>query len=215
MREVNAGAPLITDHLDPESAAHFSRLRADLEAAGVAYVVNPRLVRGLDYYSRTVFEWVTGDLGSQDAVCSGGRYDGLVSQLGGDDVPAIGWALGEERIVELLRLQQRAGGEPAADVYVVLGGGAAEATGLRVAEGLRDALPGTRIEMNCGAGSLKSQLKRADRSGARFAVILGDEELARGVAALKPLRDEAGQATVPLADLARELSRLVPGRGRG
>jgi histidyl-tRNA synthetase len=215
MRDVNAGAPLITDHLDPESAAHFSRLRSDLEAAGIDYVVNPRLVRGLDYYSRTVFEWVTSDLGSQDAVCSGGRYDGLVSQLGGDEVPAIGWALGEERIVELLRLQQRAGGEAAADVYVVLGSESAEAAGLRIAESLRDALPGTRIEMNCGAGSFKSQLKRADRSGARFAVILGDEELTRGVAGLKALREETAQSAVPLADLAGELSRLVAGRGRG
>jgi histidyl-tRNA synthetase len=215
MRDVNAGAPLITDHLDAESAAHFSRLRSDLEAAGIAYVVNPRLVRGLDYYSRTVFEWVTSDLGSQDAVCSGGRYDGLVSQLGGDEVPAIGWALGEERIVELLRLQQLAGGEVAADVYVVLGSEPAEAAGLRIAENLRDALPGTRIEMNCGAGSFKSQLKRADRSGARYAVILGEEELARGVAGLKALREEAGQSAVPLADLAGELSRLVAGRGRG
>jgi histidyl-tRNA synthetase len=215
MRDVNAGAPLITDHLDAESAAHFSRLRSDLEAAGIAYVVNPRLVRGLDYYSRTVFEWVTSDLGSQDAVCSGGRYDGLVAQLGGDEVPAIGWALGEERIVELLRLQQLAGGEAAADVYVVLGSEPAEAAGLRIAESLRDALPGTRIEMNCGAGSFKSQLKRADRSGARYAVILGEEELARGVAGLKALREEAGQSAVPLADLAGELSRLVAGRGRG
>jgi histidyl-tRNA synthetase len=214
MRPIIDGAPLITDHLDPESAVHFSRLQRDLDAAGVAYVVNPRLVRGLDYYSRTVFEWVTGDLGSQDAVCSGGRYDGLVAQLGGEPVPAIGWALGEERIVELMRLQQRAGDETSADVYVVLGGEAAEAAGLEVAESLRNALPGLRVEMNCGAGSFKSQLKRADRSGARYAVILGDEEVARGIAALKPLREEAGQAEVPLAGLAQELARLVAGHGR-
>jgi histidyl-tRNA synthetase len=214
MRPIIDGAPLITDHLDPESAAHFTRLQRDLDAAGVGYVVNPRLVRGLDYYSRTVFEWVTGDLGSQDAVCSGGRYDGLVAQLGGEPVPAIGWALGEERIVELMRLQQRAGDETSADVYVVLGGEAAEAAGLGVAESLRDALPGLRVEMNCGAGSFKSQLKRADRSGARYAVILGDEEVARGIAALKPLREDAGQVEVPIAGLAQELARLVAGRGR-
>jgi histidyl-tRNA synthetase len=214
MRPIIDGAPLITDHLDPESAAHFTRLQRDLDAAGVGYVVNPRLVRGLDYYSRTVFEWVTGDLGSQDAVCSGGRYDGLVAQLGGEPVPAIGWALGEERIVELMRLQQRAGDETSADVYVVLGGEAAEAAGLQVAESLRNALPGLRVEMNCGAGSFKSQLKRADRSGARYAVILGDEEVARGIAALKPLREDAGQVEVPLAGLAQELARLVAGRGR-
>jgi histidyl-tRNA synthetase len=138
-----------------------------------------------------------------------------VAQLGGEAAPAIGWALGEERIVELLRLQGRAGLDAVADVYIVLGGAAAEAAGLQVAEGLRDALPGVRIETNCGGGSFKSQLKRADRSGARYAVILGDEELARGVAALKPLREEAGQAEVAIADLAPELSRRVTGRDRG
>ncbi len=215
MRELIAGAPLITDHLDPESAAHFSGLRARLDAAGIEYVVNPRLVRGLDYYSRTVFEWVTADLGSQDAVCSGGRYDGLVAQLGGEATPAIGWALGEERIVELMRLQGRAGDETVADVYLVLGGAAAEATGLQVAEQLRDALPGVRVETNCGGGSFKSQLKRADRSGAHYAVILGEEELQRGVAGLKPLREEAGQAEVAVAELATELARRVVGRDRG
>ncbi len=215
MREVIAGAPLITDHLDPESASHFAGLRSRLDAAGIGYVVNPRLVRGLDYYSRTVFEWVTMDLGSQDAVCSGGRYDGLVAQLGGDSVPAIGWALGEERIVELLRLQGLAGDGTVADVYLVLGGAAAEAAGMQVAEQLRDALPGVRIETNCGGGSFKSQLKRADRSGACCAVILGEEEFSRGVAGLKPLRDEQGQAEVAIADLATELSRRVLGRARG
>ena len=215
MRELIAAAPLITDHLDPESAGHFAGLRSRLDAAGIEYVVNPRLVRGLDYYSRTVFEWVTTDLGSQDAVCSGGRYDGLVAQLGGEVAPAIGWALGEERIVELLRLQGRAGFDAVADVYLVLGGAAAEASGLQIAERLRDALPGVRIETNCGGGSFKSQLRRADRSGARYAVILGDEELARGVAGLKPLREEAGQAEVAVADLAPELSRRVAGRARG
>jgi histidyl-tRNA synthetase len=215
MRELIAGAPLITDHLDAVSAEHFSGLRARLDAAGIEYVVNPRLVRGLDYYSRTVFEWVTTDLGSQDAVCSGGRYDGLVSQLGGEAVPAIGWALGEERIVELMRLQGRAGDETVADVYLVLGGEAAEATGLQVAERLRDALPGARVETNCGGGSFKSQLKRADRSGARYAVILGEQELLRGVVGLKPLREETGQAEVAVAELATELARRGVGRDGG
>jgi histidyl-tRNA synthetase len=212
MREVIEGAPLLTDHLDPESAAHFARLRADLDAAGVPYVVNPRLVRGLDYYARTVFEWVTTDLGSQDAVCSGGRYDGLVQQLGGESVPGIGWALGVERVVELLRLKQLVGDEAYADIYVVLAGETAEAAGLRAAESLRTALPGLRVEMNCGAGSFKSQMKRADRSGARYAVILGEDEVARGIAAVKPLREDAGQAEVPLADLGAELARRIAGR---
>ncbi len=209
MREVVAGAPLITDHLDPESDGHFARLRAELDAVGIPYVLNPRLVRGLDYYSRTVFEWVTSDLGSQDAVCSGGRYDGLVAQLGGEAVPAIGWALGEERIVELMRLKQLAGNESAPDVYLVLAGAAAEGLGLRIAEQLRDAVAGLKVETNCGGGGFKSQLKRADRSGARYAVILGDEEVARGVAAVKALRDESGQREVPLAGLAAELANTM------
>ena len=211
MAEVIAGAPLLTDHLDDESAAHFAALRARLDEAGVGYVVSPRLVRGLDYYSRTVFEWVTTDLGSQDAVCSGGRYDGLVAQLGGEAVPAVGWALGEERIVELMRQQGLVGDAASADVYVVLGGPAAEAAGLRIAEGLRDAIPGVRIEMNGGGGSFKSQLKRADRSGAQVAVIVGDGELERGVAAVKPLREEAGQADVALDALAGEVGRRLRG----
>jgi histidyl-tRNA synthetase len=178
-------------------------------------VVNPRLVRGLDYYSRTVFEWVTTDLGSQDAVCSGGRYDGLVAQLGGTPAPAIGWALGEERIVELMRLQNRAGNAATPHVYLALAGPAAEAAGLRLAEALRDAVPGLRIETNCGGGSFKSQLKRADRSGASHAVILGDDEVAQQLATLKPLREEAGQRQVPLAGLAAELARMMEARAGG
>jgi len=215
MREVVAGAPLITDHLDDESAAHFATLRARLDDAGIAYVVNPRLVRGLDYYSRTVFEWITTDLGSQDAVCSGGRYDGLVAQLGGEPTPAIGWALGEERIVELLRLQGRAGDGAAPHVYLALAGAAAEAAGLKLAESLRDAVPGLRIETHCGGGSFKSQLKRADRSGAGHAVILGDDEVAQQLATLKPLREESGQRQVPFADLAAELARVTGARSGG
>jgi histidyl-tRNA synthetase len=206
MRDVIAGAPMITDYLDDESAGHFARLRARLEEVGIPYALNPRLVRGLDYYSRTVFEWVTSDLGSQDAVCSGGRYDGLVSQLGGDAVPAIGWALGEERIVELMRLQQLVGNEAAPDVYLVLAGAAAEEAGLKLAETLRDAVAGLKVETNCGGGSFKSQLKRADRSGARYAVILGDDEVTRGVAAVKALREESGQREVPLASLPSEFA---------
>ena len=206
MREIVAGAPLITDHLDDASARHFEGLCARLDDAGVGYTLNPRLVRGLDYYSRTVFEWITGDLGAQDAVCSGGRYDGLVAQLGGDPVPAIGWALGEERIVELMRLGPGTTAEASIDVYLALAGEAAERTGLRLAERLRDALPGLRVETNCGGGSFKSQLKRADRSGARLAVILGDDEVARGVATVKPLRENGEQRQVPLEGLAATIA---------
>jgi histidyl-tRNA synthetase len=209
MREIVAGAPLITDHLDPESAGHFDELRRQLDAVGVRYEVNPRLVRGLDYYTRTVFEWITTDLGAQDAVCSGGRYDGLVGQLGGAPAPAIGWALGEERVVELMRLQGQAADEAAPHVYLALAGAAAESAGLALAESLRDAVRGLRIETNCGGGSFKSQLKRADRSGARYAIILGDDEVARQVATLKPLREAVEQRQVPLDGLASEMKRVV------
>jgi histidyl-tRNA synthetase len=174
----------------------------------VDFVVNPRLVRGLDYYSRTVFEWVTSDLGSQDAVCSGGRYDGLVAQLGGETVPAIGWALGEERIVELMRLQGLVTDAGGPDVYIVLAGSVAEAAGLGLAERIRDGAPGLRVEMNSGGGSLKSQLKRADKSGARCAVLVGDDEAGRQVAAIKALRRaDAAQREVSFAELAAELGR--------
>jgi histidyl-tRNA synthetase len=211
MAGIIRGAPSITDHLDPGSAEHFDVLGAHLRAAGVDFVVNPRLVRGLDYYSRTVFEWVTTDLGSQDAICSGGRYDGLVAQLGGEPTPAVGWALGEERIVELMRLQGLVGDEGRPDVYLVLAGAAAEVLGLGLAERLRDAAPGLRVEVNCGGGSFKSQLKRADKSGASCAVIVGDDEAARGVAAVKPLRSDAGQRQVPVGELPAELLRIVGG----
>ncbi len=211
MHDMLAGAPRLIDHLDPESAAHFSGLRAHLDAAGVPYVVNPRLVRGLDYYSRTVFEWTTTELGSQDAVCSGGRYDGLVEQLGGEPTPAIGWALGQERVVELMRRRDRAADSAVPAVYLLLAGAAAERDGIALAERLRDALPGHGIEMHCGGGGLKSQMRRADRSGARFALILGDDEIARGVVALKALRGDGAQEEVALEGLAAELGqRLGP-----
>jgi histidyl-tRNA synthetase len=209
MQELIAGAPSIIDHLDPDSAAHFAGLRGHLDAAGVPYVLNPRLVRGLDYYSRTVFEWITTDLGSQDAVCSGGRYDGLVAQLGGEATPAIGWALGQERVVELMRLTSAASDEVAPVVYLLLAGEAAERAGHALAERLRDALPGHGIEANCGGGSIKSQMKRADRSGARFALVLGDDEMSRGVIGLKALRGDGTQHEVPLAELAAELGRRM------
>jgi histidyl-tRNA synthetase len=213
MASLIAGAPVITDHLDPESAEHFATLCTQLRQAGVEFVVNPRLVRGLDYYSRTVFEWVTTDLGAQDAVCSGGRYDGLVAQLGGDAVPAIGWALGEERIVEIMRLQGLVTEAGSPHVYLVLAGAAAEAAGLGLAERIRDGAPELRVETNCGGGSFKSQMKRADKSGARLAVIMGEDEAARGVAAMKALRGaDSVQREVALGDLAEELRRELQAR---
>jgi histidyl-tRNA synthetase len=208
MRALIEGAPLLSDHLDEESQTHFAALRAGLDALGVAYEVNPRLVRGLDYYSRTVFEWVTDALGAQDAVCSGGRYDGLIEQLGGEPTPAVGFAMGVERVVELL-LQ---GGDvpPAAapEVYIVADGQRAALEALRVAELLRDALPGRGVVLNLGGGNFKTQFRRADRTGARLAVILGDAELERGVAAVKPLRREGGQIECPLNELAARIRSM-------
>jgi histidyl-tRNA synthetase len=205
-----AAAPSLHDHLDDESRLHFQTLCRLLDAAGIAYRVNPRLVRGLDYYTRTVFEWVTTELGAQGTICAGGRYDGLVEQLGGQATPAAGFAFGLERLVELAAQQQIAGIEAAPQVYVApLGAEAVVQQGLQLAERLRDA--GLRVELHCGGGSLKSQLKRADRSGARYALILGENELARGEASLKNLRIDEPQQSVPLAGLAEFLrARCAP-----
>jgi histidyl-tRNA synthetase len=209
MLSIIAGAPLITDHLDGESQAHFQGLCAHLDAVGIQYVINPRLVRGLDYYSRTVFEWITTELGAQDAVCSGGRYDGLVTQLGGEPTPAIGWALGEERIVGLMQTQGITATSAMPDVVLVIVGAKAEANGLALAEKLRDALPTLRIEAQLGGGSFKSQLKRADKSGARFALVLGDGETERSVAGLKSLRAAEPQIEIAWDQLAQELARRL------
>ena len=209
MRALIEGAPLLSDYLDPESQAHFAALRAGLDALGVAYEVNPRLVRGLDYYSRTVFEWVTDALGAQDAVCSGGRYDGLITQLGGEPTAAVGFAMGVERVVELLL---QAGSVPPAaapEIYIVVNGERAEREALRLAEQLRDALPGRGVLLNLGGGNFKTQFRRADRSGARLALILGDSELDRGVAAVKPLRREDGQIDCPLSELPARIASLL------
>jgi histidyl-tRNA synthetase len=201
MRELIAAAPLLTDHLDAQSREHFEALCAALEAIGIAFSVNPRLVRGLDYYSRTVFEWITDALGAQDAVCSGGRYDGLIAQLGGEPTPGIGFAMGMERVVDLIVQAGRAPPPAAADVYVVVTGTSAPPAALALVERLRDALPHRRFETNLGGGNFKSQFRRADRSRAALAVILGEQELARGTAAVKPLRREAGQTECPLPEL--------------
>jgi histidyl-tRNA synthetase len=210
MQGVIADAPSLLDHLDEESCAHFARVRAYLDDAGVAYVVNPRLVRGLDYYTHTVFEWVTDRLGAQGTVCAGGRYDGLVEQLGGRPTPAIGFAIGLERVVELIA-QQTGEARPAAlDVYLIAVGEAAERRALRVAEGWRDL--GLSVLTNCGGGSLKSQFKRADRSGARYAAMLGDSEGANDVVAIKNLRREEPQETMPIAVAGTYLQHRLAGQ---
>jgi histidyl-tRNA synthetase len=203
-------APVLTEHLDAESAEHFAQLRAGLDALGIPYTVNPRLVRGLDYYSRTVFEWITDALGSQDAICSGGRYDGLIAQMGGEPTPAIGFAMGVERVVELVRLAGQIPQAQAPDVFVMAQGDAAQRAALGLAERLRDALPGRGIVVHCGSAKFKTQFRRADESGARLALIVGDDELARGVIALKPLRGAEGTQTEhPVAELTARVEEFL------
>ena len=209
MKALVEAAPVMLDYLDEASEEHFTELKTLLDAAGVAYSVNPRLVRGLDYYSLTVFEWVTDALGSQGAVCSGGRYDGLVEKLGGRKTPAVGWAMGIERFVALF---EACGGKaPAADadVYIAaLGEGTLERA-FTMAEELRDQVTGIRIEMNLGGGSFKSQMKRADKSGAEVALILGEQELAEGQVGIKPLRSTDDQKSVALDELAATLAKIL------
>nr|WP_134625734.1 histidine--tRNA ligase [Pseudomonas aeruginosa] len=202
------GAPTLHDYLDEESIAHFEGLKARLDAVGLRYEINQKLVRGLDYYCRTAFEWVTDKLGAQGTVCGGGRYDGLVSQFGGKPTPGVGFAMGVERLVLLL---ETLGVIPAelnrpADLYVCAFGEPAELAALTLAEQLRSAIPGIRLLVNAGAGSFKSQFKKADKSGARFALILGEDEVANRVVGFKPLRDEGEQQSIAWDALPEHLA---------
>ena len=205
---VLVGAPTLGDYLDEESRLHFEGVKARLDAAGIRYQINHKLVRGLDYYNRTVFEWVTDKLGAQGTVCAGGRYDGLVTQLGGKATPGVGFAMGVERLVLLLETLDLLPAElnRAADVYVCAFGEAAELAALTLTERLRDELPGLRLLLNSGGGSFKSQFKKADKSGARYALILGDDELAGRVVGCKPLRDDSEQQSVAWDALAEHLA---------
>lgn len=201
-QKILEGAPQLPEFLEEDSRQHFSSLCAVLDAAGIRYIVNPALVRGLDYYNKTVFEWTTTELGAQGTVCAGGRYDGLVEQLGGQKTPAVGFAIGLER---LLLLQAAVQGESVtsdADVFIAAVGEGTAAAGLLLAEALRDALPDLRVLVNCGGGSFKSQFKRADKSGARFALVLGEDEVKNGTISLKWLREEHEQQTLAQADVA-------------
>ena len=202
MQQLIAGAPLLAEHLDPESRQHFEQLCQMLAGIGVSYHLNPRLVRGLDYYTRTVFEWITPSTGAQNAVCSGGRYDGLIAQLGGEPTPAIGFAMGIERLVALLVDAGRVPAPARPQLYVVVSGTQVTARALQIVEELRNARPQLRIELNAGGGNFKAQFRRADKSGAVLALIVGEDELARGVVGVKPLRAQAGQSECPIADLA-------------
>lgn len=208
-----ANAPVLLDFLEAESKAHFEQLCQILNAAGVSYVVNPRLVRGLDYYSRTVFEWITESLGAQGTVCAGGRYDTLVEILGGKPTPAIGFAMGVERLVLLLETLNLVPDSVsnAVDINVVAVGERANSAVLPLVETLRDAAPELKVLVNCGGGSFKAQMKRADRSGAACALILGDDELDAGVVTVKPLRTNAEQQSVAMAELANYLLTQLAG----
>lgn len=208
-REIVAGAPRLLDHLDAVSAAHFEAVQRGLDDLGIDYIINQRLVRGLDYYTHTVFEWTTNQLGAQDAVCAGGRYDGLVEQLGGPATPGIGFGLGIERLIALIALQQAAVPGNASHVYFCRFGAQAEAAASKLAEQLRNQQPRLRLTLNAGGGGLKSQLKRADNSGARYALILGDDEAAQSVVQVKSLRGEGDPFLCPWAELPAQLVRLL------
>ena len=209
LRDVIAGAPVLIEELNDASREHFQSLRHGLDEAGVDYVVNPRLVRGLDYYSRTVFEWVTQELGAQGTVCAGGRYDGLIEQLGGKDSTAIGFALGMERLIDLLDAPERFDAATEPQAYLIAVGELAERKAAGLAERLRDALPQLRLQMNCGGGGFKSQFKRADKSGACVALILGDDEARDQRVSVKSLRAEDGQKTLPESELIAYLHTLI------
>jgi len=202
-------APVLLDYLDDASREHFEGLKSLLDAAGIAYEVNPRLVRGLDYYGKTAFEWVTDKLGSQSTVCAGGRYDGLVEQLGGKSTPAVGFGIGLERLVLLLQAVEAVpeGLDQQADVYLVAVGNV-QSVAMQLAERIRDDLPFVRLLLNCGGGNFKSQLKRADKSGAEIALILGEDEAQAEKVSIKFLRDDVEQQTLPFDEAIAYLQSL-------
>ncbi|MDO9220053.1 MAG: histidine--tRNA ligase [Thiobacillus sp.] len=196
MQALNDAAPKLMDELDEAALTHFAALQATLRENGIAFEINPRLVRGLDYYNRTVFEWVTDQLGAQGTVCAGGRYDGLIEQLGGKPAPAAGFAMGIERLLSLMETGSVKLAAPVPDAYIVHAGEAAQAFAWQVAATLRGA--GLDTVLHCGGGSFKSQMKKADASRARYALIIGDDEAAAQQVTLKPLRDSAEQTRVEL-----------------
>jgi len=200
MKDMLDKAPALMDHLDDESRQQFDKLRARLDVTGIEYTINPRLVRGLDYYCKTVFEWITDELGAQGTICAGGRYDGLVEQLGGKATSAVGFALGVERILALLESQQQQLAETI-DVYLVLLGDASEIKGLQLSEQIREQNPAIKMITHCGAGSIKSQLKKADKSGADIALILAEDELKNEQLTVKYLREKKEQITIGFDEL--------------
>ncbi len=208
MKQMLDNAPALMDHLDEESRQQFDKLKVSLDAAGVEYSINPRLVRGLDYYCKTVFEWITDELGAQGTICAGGRYDGLVEQLGGKATSAIGFALGVERILSLLEVQQAQSAETI-DIYLILLGQASEIKGLQLAEQIRDQHPEIKMITHCGGGSIKSQMKKADKSGAALAVILAEDELNNEQLTVKYLREKKQQTTVSFDGLTKFIENIT------
>ena len=202
LKEILDNAPALLDHLDDESRQQFAQLKTRLDATGIEYTINPRLVRGLDYYCKTVFEWVTDELGAQGTICAGGRYDGLVEQLGGKLTPAIGFALGMERILALLETQQEQLQTDNIDIYFILLGEDSELKGLELTEEIREQLPDVKMIAHCGGGSMKSQMKKADKSGAKMALILAEDELKNAQVTVKYLREKKEQASIDFAQLA-------------
>ena len=208
MKQMLDNAPALMDHLDEESRQQFDKLKVSLDAAGVEYSINPRLVRGLDYYCKTVFEWITDELGAQGTICAGGRYDGLVEQLGGKATSAIGFALGVERILSLLEVQQAQSAETI-DIYLILLGHASEIKGLQLAEQIRDQHPQIKMITHCGGGSIKSQMKKADKSGAALALILAEDELNNEQLTVKYLREKKQQTTVSFDELTKFIENIT------
>lgn len=211
MQGMIAGAPELLDSFGTESSDHFAALQSTLESVGIAFSLNRRLVRGLDYYSHTVFEWTTDRLGAQSAVCGGGRYDGLVTLLGGKASPAVGWAIGMERLLELVKEVCGSAAESVPHAFLVASGGAAGQHAFALGETLRDRVPGLRLVNNAVGGSFKAQFKRADKSGAAIALVLAEQEVADGTVTLKPLRDGGEQQTLTLDQTIERLATQISG----
>lgn len=208
MRDLIHHAPKLTDYLDDESKQHFTKLCEYLDVMGIPYEINPRLVRGLDYYTKTVFEWVTQELGAQGTVCAGGRYDGLIEQLGGESTPALGFALGLERTILLMQKAYPHFTTPPLHIYFITDGESAYKSALNLSTQLRDAFSDVNILLHSGGGSIKNQIKKADKSGALYALILGEQELASHSITLKHLRENIPQETLDLDQLTSSLSRI-------
>ncbi|NOU20197.1 MAG: histidine--tRNA ligase, partial [Methyloglobulus sp.] len=213
MKGIIANAPDLMTYLGTESLAHFKAITTTLEDLGVAYQINTRLVRGLDYYSLTVFEWVTDELGSQGTICAGGRYDGLIQQLGGKPNHAVGFAMGMERLLALLETRTDIPVARTVDAYMIRVGEKAEREGLRFAETIRNAIPALKLQLSADGGSFKNQFKKADKTGAEFAIIIGDDEVDRGEVGVKCLRNDLAQQTMPqtqaISFLQQQLLQIV------